>query len=441
MLIIAVGAFSIMPVLWYRHIPLADYPNHLGRLQIHKSLSLGDPYLSKFFEFHWTFIPNMGIDLLTLSFIHYMPVEIAGRIAIVFALLMIYGGTILLDRELNPGNWGLSLFSGIFLYCGAFRYGFINYFIGIGFAICGFWIWVRYREKADGIWIVVFTSFGALILVMHLFAFGIYGLCIAGYECSLLWARFRVEGRLRGSLFRIPISGATSLVIPLLFLLWLSPISGGPAKNLWVFIPFSASLARKAEGLAAPIFYSNIVFEMALLIIIFILFAWALATKAILANSRMMMPLGVFGVIFIVMPFELLGSDFADYRLPSAVAFIALASFGWGKTSPTRRNILLLLLSACLIARVGSILSDWQPAQAMIEEYESALQLVPPGSRLLVYMVPTPFGDRNPPLRHVPVLAAAMHRVFDPDTFANGGQLKWVPAAEFECRISQLLGR
>jgi len=41
----------------------------------------------------------------------------------------------------------------------------------------------------------------------------------------------------------------------------------------------------------------------------------------------------------------------------------------------------------------------------------------------LVYVARTPFGDRYPPLRHVPVLAAAMHDVFDPDTFANGGKV------------------
>jgi hypothetical protein len=131
--------------------------------------------------------------------------------------------------------------------------------------------------------------------------------------------------------------------------------------------------------------------------------------------------LGAFGVIFIVMPFTLSRTAFfADYRLPSAVAFIALASFGWRRTSPARSDILRLLLSVCLIVRVGSVFSDWQAAQAVIGEYDTALQLVPPGSRLLVYMGNTPFGDRNPSLRHVPVLAAAMHGVFDPDTFTNG---------------------
>src|SRR5271169_5322122 len=70
---IAIAVFCIMPIIWYSHMPLADYPNHLARLQIHKSLS-SNPYLSTFFEFRWTLVPNMGIDLLTFPLINYIPV-------------------------------------------------------------------------------------------------------------------------------------------------------------------------------------------------------------------------------------------------------------------------------------------------------------------------------------------------------------------------------
>lgn len=214
--------------------------------------------------------------------------------------------------------------------------------------------------------------------------------------------------------------GATASLIMPLILLWFSPLSFSSGGTLWVW----SSFARKLDGLAAPIFYSDPVFEIPLLVIVLGLFGWALATRTIVANSRMLIPLGVFGIVFVVMPYGLIsGSEYADYRLPSAVAFIALASFGWGNSSPTRRKIMSFLLSICLMVRVGSIFSEWQPAQAIIEEYDTALELVPPGSRLLVYVAPMPFGDRYPPLRHVPVLAAAMHDLFDPDTFANGGKV------------------
>jgi len=52
----------------------------------------------------------------------------------------------------------------------------------------------------------------------------------------------------------------------------------------------------------------------------------------------MLIPLTAIGVVFIAMPSEIWGgqASFADYRLPSGVAFIALASLGWGETSRLR---------------------------------------------------------------------------------------------------------
>jgi hypothetical protein len=135
----------------------------------------------------------------------------------------------------------------------------------------------------------------------------------------------------------------------------------------------------------------------------------------------MVIPLGAFAFIFIVMPFTLLGSAFADYRLLSGVAFIASASFGWCKRSSGRSHLVGLVLSACLILRVTSVFAEWQPAQAVIAEYDTALQSVPAGSRLLVIVGLHPFWrDRKPPLRYVPVLAAAMRGVFDPHTYTDG---------------------
>lgn len=420
-LVFAIFLISITPIVWYRYLPLADYPNHLARLQIYKTLS-SNPYLSQFFEFRWKLTPYLGFDLLCLPLTYYMPVELVGKAAIAISFFMIYGGTILLDRQLNPDNWGLSLFSCIFLYSGAFMYGFLPYLIGVGFAIWAFWVWVRYREKADGTWFIVFVLSGILVCLMHLYAFGIYAVCVAGYECSLVWESLRVERRLRMSLLRIPFTAAVALTVPVL-VLWWSTISGTPG-HIWGSGPaFWTTLVRKVEALTSPIFYCDPILEIPLLLVVIMVFVWALATRTIVLNSRMVIPLGLFLIIFIVMPFGLFGSAYAYYRLPSAVIFVGMASFGWGKTSPARINTVRVLLAACLIVRIGSVFLDWQPAQAVIGQYDTALRSVPPGSRLLVIVRRTFWGDRKPPLRHLPVLAAAMQGIFDPRTFTDGVQL------------------
>jgi len=40
--------------------------------------------------------------------------------------------------------------------------------------------------------------------------------------------------------------------------------------------------------------------------------------------------------------------------------------------------VVCLLLSLCLIVRIGSVILAWQPAQPIIAEYDTALHFVPP---------------------------------------------------------------
>lgn len=420
LVIIPLVLFSIAPVIWFNYFPLIDYPDHLATMQIRHTID-SNINLARFYQFRWILTPYLGLDLLATPFLPLFPVEIVGKIVIVFTFVLICVATILLDRQLNHNNWGLSVFAGIFLYNGAFNWGWINYIIGIGFAIVAFWVWVRYREKSAGISIVIFTLLGGIVCLMHFFAFVVYGVCVAGYECSIFFEKLRVERRLRMSLFRIPFRAAVSLMVPLLAILSRTPgdhgatvwgRSWGP-QTLW-----ASFVEWKGEALISPLYF-HYFSEKLLLVAVVAILIWALATRTLVVNSRMLIPLVAFGVIFIAMPTELLGWFGPDYRLPSGVAFFALASLGWGEASPTRINVVCLLLGFCLILRVASVFSNWQHAQPIIAEYDTALQLVPPGSRLT--FIVGDGGWSNPPLVHVPVLPSVKRGVYAPNL--NYGEL------------------
>ena len=93
--------FSIFPVIWFRYLPLIDYPRHLATLQIHQTFA-SNVDVGRFYGFRWIFTPNLGLDLLATPLLPFLPTEAVGKIVLVVTLIMIYVGTILLDQELNP---------------------------------------------------------------------------------------------------------------------------------------------------------------------------------------------------------------------------------------------------------------------------------------------------------------------------------------------------
>jgi hypothetical protein len=403
--------FSIFPVIWFKYLPLVDYPRHLATLQIHQTLS-SNPEVGRFYAFRWTLTPNLGLDLLATPLLGFFPAEVIGKIVLIFTLIMTYLGTIFLDRELNAGNWGPSLFSGLFLYNRSFEWGFINYIIGIGFAIWGFCLWIRYRERVRGFWVLGFTILSIAIGLVHFYAFATYAVCVAGYECSMLWDKVSDKRRSRFPSLAVPIRAAVSVIVPML--VFLGPVSSGRGPLVWgrSWGPqtFWDSIVKwKGEALVSPVYFHQ-PFEKPLLIALVVILVWALATRTLVLNWRMVIPLAMLAMLFIIMPAEFWGTAFADYRLPSGVAFFAWASLGWGDKSQARIAALCLLLCLCLIIRVGSIWAAWRPAQPILAEYETVLQGVPPGSRLLVVVDDS--GWSNPPLVHAALPAAARRGIF-----------------------------
>jgi hypothetical protein len=49
--------FSLFPVIWFRYLPLIDYPRHLATLQIHQTFS-SNIEVGRFYAFRWTFTPK-----------------------------------------------------------------------------------------------------------------------------------------------------------------------------------------------------------------------------------------------------------------------------------------------------------------------------------------------------------------------------------------------
>lgn len=412
--LVAAVAFSIVPMLAVEHLPFVDYPNHLARYQILHSLS-ASPILQRFYEWHWAFIPNLAQDLIVIPLAKILPIEVAGNIATTAALVMIYLGTALVDYQLNGRRWGLSIFAGIFLYSGALRLGFVNYITGVGFALLLFAAWLRYRPlAATPIGFLGFCFAGVFLLLMHLFAFGLYAVCVASYELTILWEKYRSQGRAALADYRLPVCGLFALLLPCTALLF-SPTSTDALHIGW------STFLWKAEALTAPIFFSRPFLELPLLLLLGLLMVAGFGTGWIKIHPRMMLATVAFAVLFIAMPRTLFGSSYADYRLLCGAVFFFLAGLHLEAGRSSQAGAVYSALAVLLVFRVGTLLVEWVPEQAILGEYDGAFAQLPRGSRVLVLAGSTgsASSDRRPPLDHVPVFAAAKHEDFVAYTFSG----------------------
>src|SRR6478672_8083002 len=87
----ALSAALLAPLLIADVPPVLDYPNHLARFVL---LAAGpdDPVLGPVFTPHWTIIPNLASDVIGPLLLHLLPVHVAGRCLLGGILLLNLAG-------------------------------------------------------------------------------------------------------------------------------------------------------------------------------------------------------------------------------------------------------------------------------------------------------------------------------------------------------------
>jgi hypothetical protein len=327
-------------------------------------------------------------------------------------LCLLYAATIMVDRSLNKERHGLALFAGIFLYNGAFQYGFASYIVGLAFAVLLFACWLRLRDWQSPLRYAVFTALAFGVFVFHFFAFALYALFLGGFEFSAFIARLRARRRFEASAVIELGAAAITVLAPACFLVLTR--SGGDAGVIkW------STLQWKLEALTAPILFSMPWIELPLLVALGIALLFCLAKRIISIHPYMILPLGMAAVLALVMPRILLGSNYADYRFLPGVSFFFIASLRWAEPTSLGKKILTGFLALCLVVRVASIFAAWLPAQPILDEADRVMSSLPKGARVLSIEGParSTSESRRPSLEHVPVYAAAKREGFVPTIF------------------------
>jgi hypothetical protein len=372
---VVLGALTLSPLLWAAIPPLVDYPNHLARMSVLLHSGDGSAVTTNYVA-DWRLLPNLAMDLIVPALARFIPLEVAGRLFIAATMVQLLAGTAALHRVLHGriGFWPLTAF--LFLYNAVLWLGFVNYLFGLGLSLLAFSLWIGTQHWPMARRLIVFAPIACLLFVMHLFAFGVYGLLVGSYEAGKIADRRWLPADL--------LDGAKTL------------LQFGPAGVLWLVssggtqITAYGGLRARIFALFAPAMFDYAPSMLDALILLFplVLIPAALGAGALKLSSAMRWPVIAMLLVAIVMPEFLNGSWGAQIRLPVALVFVVIAS-----TQPAalRRATVTLFVCATLLllgTRIWSVTQSWREMDGKFAELRAALDTIPEGVRLLAVQSP-----------------------------------------------------
>lgn len=332
---------SVVPLLWPTIPPLIDLPGHMGRYRVQLDIN-SDPLLQQFYHYDWALILNLGVDLLIELFGPIFGIELGTKLLVIMTTLLTAGGLLWIAREVHGRIPPTVMLALPLLYGYVTSYGFINYMlsVAIAFNLFAYWIYCdRVGKQTLRSWILVPASF--ILAICHVYGWGILGLLVFGYE----FHRAQQHGlKLLPAAWR---AGLNCIVLAgpvLILLLWRADASGHSRTHIWFNFPskFGWVLSALRDRWVAFDGFS-IVFLMAVL-------CGSIFSRQTPIAPSMRAPLALLVIAFLVVPFWLMSSAFADMRLVPALLMLWCAFISWPKTVKKRE---IQLAAAVALAFCG----------------------------------------------------------------------------------------
>jgi hypothetical protein len=376
LLALILAGLACLPVLVARYPQMTDYPAHLARY--HVMLNLGHSAdLARFYTYHWSWTPNLGVDILIQPLAALFGVESAGRIVV--ALIPVLLGLAMmavewtLRRRIGPGT----LFAFATIWSPSLLLGFLNFSLALALALFAFALWVRAGGRN---WRTpLFLAIAPLVWLCHLSGWGVLGVLVFGYE----WQR-------RPGLFGVP--GAALATWPLWPPVALTVLLGGGASGALAYGPNLANwkLSNWAMGLRDQ------TIGLDLLTVAVLATAPFMALRFRHIDGRLGRAALILAALTLAVPRHLGGGDFADYRLVPVTLMVGCMAIDW---RPSRWVLALCALPFLLRLSLTSV--AWYRESRELEGMLAALDHLPRGARVASAVAEEPFAWRQPAFGHI----------------------------------------
>jgi len=168
--VVAMVIASIVPLLWPTIPPLVDLPGHMGRYRV--QLDGGAHYwLADWYDFDWSLIGNLGVDLLIIPLAPIFGLELAVKLIVMLIPALTVSGLLWISREVHGRIPATALFALPLAYSYPFQFGFVNFALSMGIALNLFALWLRLARLGRlGLRAILFVPLSCALWVCHTLA-------------------------------------------------------------------------------------------------------------------------------------------------------------------------------------------------------------------------------------------------------------------------------
>jgi len=380
--VVAMAPLMATPVL-----PLIDHYNHLVRFYVLAHLD-SNPLLQQHYRAQWSVTPDIGLDVLSIPLLRFVPPLAAAQVIIVGVLALLYSGVLYFNQALTGRR---SVMVAVLLlpllYSYILNWGFINFLLGLAIIFwAGGW-WLTHRDRPR-IGVPVACILAIAIFLTHGVAFAMYGILMVSLEIGIF---LNSPTRRFPELVRALMWVAIQAIIPVLLFLWwrwnvvplsIPEFSGGPLpppphNGLYRL----KTILRVEEGPAYWFDIATFFLQAGL--------ACFLIWRGRIEVMRKAWPLIGMGIFLVAaVPSKMFGAYYISDRVPLFAALCLLAALSFTRGDWTRwTRIAAGALVAIVFVRIGAITVDWHGYSRDYREFQSVAAKIPPGSMTLGVMV------------------------------------------------------
>ena len=210
---------ATLPLLWPDIPPLVDLPGHMGRYRVELAIAQ-HPELGRWYDFRWSLIGNLGIDLLVMPMAKLFGLELAVKLIVLTIPALTVAGLLWIAREVHGRIPPTALFALPLAYSYPFQFGFVNFALSMALALNLFALWLRLARLGRlGLRAVLFVPISCLLWLCHTFGWGALGVLAFSAETIRQHDRLKDgrNGHWTGSWVRAGL-GCLPLALPLLLM-------------------------------------------------------------------------------------------------------------------------------------------------------------------------------------------------------------------------------